>query len=321
MHSLDTNTFEVRALVCPDSIVVATDRADTGSLVPYAVAQARASHAHVTLVSAITPGTNVPVASASPYVDMAKVENEVRKSLREQAAAIEAQGVPCDVYVECGMAVDVISSQLRRTRARRLIMGTHGRGKLGRLTLGSVASELLRTVQIPVFAVGPHAHGLQLHVTPERILHPVSFEGDYERGLAFAVEMARISNAELSLLLVLNRNDKNDVNPARAITWGRNALTALTSSMPALQKPVHVQAVFGRVHEEICNMAKMMAADLIVIGVSGAISFSPVAQNTAYKVLASAECPVMTAPHELHVREPAHEESIVFSRVPVGSGF
>lgn len=298
-------------VVRPESILVATDRTDMDLLTPFAVAQAKASNARLTLVSAITPGDNVPVDSASPYIDMVKVEREVRKSLRDQAAVIEAQGVACDVYVECGTAVDVVTGELRRTGAQRLIMGTHGRGKLGRLTLGSVAGDLLSTVQIPVFVIGPHAYGLRIEVTPRRILHPVSLEGDYRRGVQFAIELAKMNRAELTLMLVLNRKDSKDVNPERSLEWGENALRELAPGASVLERPMQVKAVFGKVADEVCTMAEKISADLIVIGVSGTIRLSPLAENTAYKVLARAECPVITAPHDAKVDPSLKERSKV----------
>jgi nucleotide-binding universal stress UspA family protein len=319
MQTSIAESVDVHALVSPQSILLATDRTDMDLLLPYAVAQAKASHALLTVVSAITPGDNAPVDSPSPYIDMVRVRKDIMDELEQQAAAVEAQGVPCQVYVECGTAVDVICGQLRKTRAQRLVMGTHGRGRLGRLTLGSVAGELLRVVQIPVFAVGPKARAGRSHEAPGRILHPVSLEGDYERGVQFAMELAMASHAQLTLLLVLNRNDKTDVNPERSLEWGRTALRSLIPKAIAKQLNAGVEAVFGRVPEEICAMAEKIAADLIVIGVSGTILFSPLAENTAYNVLARAECPVLTAPHQ--VREPVRESDGELTGALVESGY
>lgn len=305
----DAERSDFQGLVSPEHILVATDRSDLEFLLPYAVAQAKANQARLTLVSAITPGDNAPVDSPSPYVDMVKVRKGIADMLEQQAAAVEAQGVPCEAYVEFGIAADVICGQLRRTRAQRLIMGTHGRGKLGRLTLGSVTAELLRTVQVPVLAIGPRARAHELAETPRRILHPVSLEGDFRKGVEFAIELAIANHAELTLMLVLNRNDKRDVNPERSLEWGRTALRALLQKADAMQLSTSVQAVFGKVPEEVCRMAEERAADLIVIGVSGNDSFSPFAETTAYKVLAHAECPVMTAPHGVAVNEPVRERS------------
>ena len=311
----------VRALVAPETILVATDRSDMEFLLPYAIAQGRASNAMLTLVSAITPGDSVPVDSPGPYIDMVKLKKEVTNEVDDQAAAIEAQGVRCQVFVDFGTAVDVICGALRKTRAQRLIMGTHGRGKLGRLTLGSVAAELLRTVQVPVFAIGPGARSHKLHETPQRILHPVSLEGSFRTGVQFAIELATANHAELTLMLVLNQSDKRDVNPERSIEWGRTALRVLLQGADALQLQTKVEAVFGKVPDEICKMAEQISADLIVIGVSGADSFSPFAETKAYKVLALAECPVMTTPHEVKIKDPVREDRSELTAVLAESGY
>ncbi len=321
MQLSSAESTKIGALVAPENILVATDRTDMEFLLPCAVAQAKASHARLTLVSAITPGDNMPVDSPGPYIDMAKVMKDITNELNEHAAAIEAQGVRCQVCVAFGLAADVIGGELRKMHAGRLIMGTHGRGKLGRLTLGSVAAELLRTVQVPVFAVGPRARAQKLHETPKNILHPVSLEGNFRSGVQFAIELAVANHAELTLMLVLNRNDKSDVNPERSLEWGRTALRSLLQGMDASQLKTNVEAVFGKVPEEVCRMADEMSADLIVIGVSGVIPLTSLTESTAYKVLARAECPVMTAPHEAKMNDAVRERHSELTGVLAESGY
>ena len=52
----------------------------------------------------------------------------------------------------------MIADVVKNSGAGRLILGTHGRRGLKKFVLGSVARQLLETVDIPVCTVGPRAH-------------------------------------------------------------------------------------------------------------------------------------------------------------------
>src|SRR5271170_6183677 len=129
--------------------------------------------------------------------------------------ALEPQGITCNFVSRQGHAADVIREELARTGANRLIMATHGRGKLGQLALGSVAKELLASADVPVFIVGPLSHTAAVHFTPTRILHLVSLKGDYQKRVAFAFDVAKNYGAELTLLHVLDPDVEDAANPGR----------------------------------------------------------------------------------------------------------
>lgn len=295
-HNPQTRQFNLHTYASPANILVATNFADTDFLVPYVIAQAKVSKARVTLVNAVVPMDGIPAEGVGPYIDLVRVERDARTTLLGIARSIEASGIQCDVVARRGNAADVIREQILVTGATRLIMATHGRGKLGQLTIGSVASDVLQNVHIPVFAVGPRAHDAQDHVLPQRILHPVSLDGDYERSVVFALEVAQAYRSELTLLHVLNQRPEKEINPDREVQWAKTALTSLLPKAADLQVTVHVDAVFGKTEEQICTMAGILRSDLIIMGTSGERSFWPFRETTAYKVLAAADCPVLTLP-------------------------
>lgn len=69
-------------------------------------------------------------------------------------------GDPTSISGECltGDPVGAIASVAERAPDAALCMTTHGRGRFGAPLLGSVATELLRAVEIPVVLVGPKCH-------------------------------------------------------------------------------------------------------------------------------------------------------------------
>jgi nucleotide-binding universal stress UspA family protein len=177
-------------------------------------------------------------------------------------------------------------------------MGTHGRKHLAQLALGSVAKEVLRHATIPVFAVGPHAHKMAGRETPKKILHPVSLVGQYAESVDFAIEVAQIHGAQLHLLHVLASDLEANSDPGQSLDWAEDAMSALVPAEPHSIPPVETSATFGDVIREILFAAAVADADWIVMGVHCNCPFWPLNSNTAYRVLAEANCPVLTIPHD-----------------------
>ena len=303
MQNSSAHRFHTLNFAAPQRILVATDLTDCDYLVPYVVAQAKASNARVTLVHAIAPANSFPAeAGAIVYGDRDGIDRDVRAVLLKMAGQIEAHGIVCNVDLRHGFASDVVREALQDTGATRLIIGTHGRGKLGQFALGSVANELLKTVEVPIFAVGPAILNSADHVTPRRILHPVSLVGDFQKSVDFAVDLARSYGAELTLLHVMTP-DFGKEGSERSLTWAEKALSALIPQEGELARPVQFASVCGKVIEEILSAATRINADWIVLGVDADIPTWSLKDSMAYKVLAAASCPVLTICHEPRVAE------------------
>ncbi|AXC14475.1 Universal stress protein family [Acidisarcina polymorpha] len=286
------------AMANPSRILVATDLTDCDFLVPHVVGQALANHAHVTLIHAIVPLNSFPLeAGATPYPERDSIDREAQTILLHMAHQIRAHGISCDVEVKHGFASDVIREELSRIGATRLIMGTHGRGKWGQFALGSVAKELLKMVDVPIFTIGPHALTPSVQANPHRILHPVSLVGQDNRSIAISTELARTYHAELTLLHVMSPDVGRAHNSERTLTWARHALEALIPKGAELTPPVQTIATCGSLVDEILTTAATSKADWIVLGVDGDYPFWSFKDATAYKVLASATCPVLTIRH------------------------
>jgi nucleotide-binding universal stress UspA family protein len=67
------------------------------------------------------------------------------------AVELRNKGIRVETFVRRGIASDEILAAARETAADLIAMTTHGRSGLGRLLFGSVAEEVLRRSDIPVF--------------------------------------------------------------------------------------------------------------------------------------------------------------------------
>jgi nucleotide-binding universal stress UspA family protein len=298
----------------PERILVATDLTDSDYLIPYVVAQAKVSNSHVTLLHAIIPANSFPIeAGAIPYGDRESIDKDARALLFKMAHQIEAHGIVCDVDVQHGFASDVVREALADTGATQLIMGTHGRGKLGQFALGSVANELLKTVDVPIFAVGPRALTSPEHAAPRKILHPVSLDGECQKSVDFAIDVAQIYGAELTLLHVMSPDATRSNNSERTLNWAKNAMLALTPKGVTYVPPIQAVATCGHLVEEILSAANRTQSDWIILGVDGDYPLWSLKDSTAYKVLAAANCPVFAIRHDSKVSataKAAHKEHV-----------
>jgi nucleotide-binding universal stress UspA family protein len=280
--------------VQPVTILVATDLTDAKVLVPHAVAQAKAAGARIRLVHAIDPRESFPIeAQSAAYQSFPKEDSEIDRALRAIASEIETHGVACEVGWQHGFPADVVQDEIAESGATRLIMASHGRGKLGQFLLGSVANQLLGRVSVPVFIAGPQSLPAVSHATPRRILHPVSMNGDYKESARLAIQLARLYRAELTMLHIPDREIEKSLHPGCSLCWAKNLFAKLVPEGAEIVPPLRIDVAFGDKVDQIRNTAKRIEADWIVMGVDEGFSLWPLTESTAYRVLAAACCPVL----------------------------
>jgi nucleotide-binding universal stress UspA family protein len=301
--------FKTRALAAPDRILVATDLSDTEFLIPYAIAQAKESGAEVTLLYVVSPILTGPIdPSVVAYVDLPKIKEEARLVLEGAASRFQAQGIKCKTMIKDGFPGDVIQEVLEYVGADRLIIGTHGRVRLERLMLGSVTTELLSRVTVPMYVVGRHARGHKEEATPRRILHPVSLR--HPNSTATAFDIAQHCRAELTLLHVVDPDEADDGSIDWLVSTRAKELAKLAPDSKSLSCPMATQVKVGERVHEILDTAASIQADLIVLGVSASMPIWPLkGSRTAYRVIANADCPVLTIRHDAYVDDRDRERA------------
>ena len=283
------------AYAAPGKIVVATDLTDTEYLLPHAIAQARASAASLILVHAVLPHESMPVETgAVPYYDPLRMDRDARLLLDGLVREVRTQGVECVAAVRHGFVPDVIAEVVKNSGAGRLILGTHGRRGLKKFVLGSVARQLLETVDIPVCTVGPRAHRKTTD-NPATILHPVSLAGMHESSAALSISLADQFGAQVILLHVIMPSPSVAKDPGATVARATEELEKLIPEKARPRTKVEVKIALGSVVQEILSVAQETQAGLIVLGVHApAHSWLPGTEPAAYKILVSAPCPVIS---------------------------
>ncbi|MDR3738773.1 MAG: universal stress protein [Terracidiphilus sp.] len=281
----------------PSTILFASEIPANEKALSFAVAQAKEFGAHLILFHAYD--TMVVAASETSgirYYDYAAAARAEVKHLEPLAAQIHVDGVSCEVVVRPGLAADQILHFLREREVDRIVMGTHSPGPLGKMLVGSVAEAVLRTSSVPVYIVGPEAGDARYrNYETHTILCAASLNESSYVVASFAAAVAAQEDSKLILQHVIKPQERAEVLAGRTIEDFESELLAMVPE--ELRNVVSVQAVVvpGDPTEELLYQARAQQADLIVLGAQGASAFAAITrQGVVYKVLAHANCPVMT---------------------------
>ena len=283
----------------PTTILVATDLSDLDHLMPFALEQAGETGAHLILLHALPPSAVFGAdASGMPYFDKGSALETAHEMLRPWCEVAARRGIRCDALVREGHSIQQIAAAVDQFKADRVLLGTRSRSKIGKLLLGSVAEQVLRSVYLPVMTVGPEAH-LPVARNGERVvLHATSLRETSRPSAALACQVAATQNAKLVLLHVL---------PPIEVMERRHMPTGLDSSaMVELRilaeetgtrccSSVEPVVLHGNPSIEILALASERRAGLIVLGATHRLALENLTRDrTVYRVLAHARCPVLT---------------------------
>ena len=136
-----------RALVPLDGSSVAD------AIIPFILEIAGPLRMAVRLLGVVEPMRPMVVEGAGPLIvdDVLGREREAEEYLARIAAELRGRGVEAAWEVRRGAAVAAILAAAKSSGADLIAMSTHGRSGLDRLLFGSVAEQVLRHADVPVF--------------------------------------------------------------------------------------------------------------------------------------------------------------------------
>lgn len=222
-----------------------------------------------------------------------EAERQRLEPLAQRAARL---GVRCKVVVRPGLPAEQILRFVREQGVDRVVIGNHTPGPVGKLLVGSVAEEVLRNASAPVIIFGSEVvEGAYRHFSSRTILCSVGALDSGRMVVQFAAELAAHYNASLILQHVTPPQDAAEALAGRTLSQIEAGLSAMVP--PGLQHKVNVRsrAVLGDATEELLYQGRSQRANLIVIGAQGVSRFAAITRaGIVYKVLAYAQCPVIT---------------------------
>ena len=291
-------TKDIGKHVSISKILVTTDFSPVSDhALDFAIALARRYDARIYLTHVITPD---PFQFAEPQLAQATYE-KVRQAAEEGITDIlisgKLRGVPHEVLMDEGNVWPSLENLIRKHEIDLVVTGTHGRGKVQKLLVGSVAEEIFRKADCAVLTVGPRVpNEVNKEIELNHILFATDFGPGAEKAAAYAFSLAQEHNATLTLLHVIESAVAyNEESVARQKEINIVRMKKLMPEGSENWCKPEFRANFGAAVEEILLAARESKADLIVMGAKARNSLAGHAPMTiAYNVVSKATCPVLT---------------------------
>jgi nucleotide-binding universal stress UspA family protein len=211
--------------------------------------------------------------------------------------------VKVEISLRNGNVVQEILAQAKTSRPDLVVIGSHGRGGIQRLVLGSVAEKVLRLATCPVLTVRRGVRLVRRSRSPfGTILCPTDFSAAANKAVAYAKRLAQEADAKLILMTAVEWPFGGKVTSGAVAELQKsiasNASEALTRLLPRpASKGPRAQAIVavGKASAAIVKVARARSADLIVMGVSGRGALDvALLGSTTHHVIREGAWPVLT---------------------------
>jgi nucleotide-binding universal stress UspA family protein len=289
---------------------------------------AEENHARLSIVHVLHVDRKYSALENPPEIDLDCIDAKERiEALVEEFEPLRKID---STFVRRGSVAEQVRSVIEEQGIDLLVIGTHGRGGLQKLALGSVAEELLRIAPCPVMTLGPRAEITPVHHGPEFHgpefhgpgfhgpgFHKILFATDFGKGsmkaLPLALALARAGHAKLTLLhmmpLPTTSTSLSAYVPAAEAanefeqwehTSRKRAVQELKDCLPAEtgleQEPRYVVGT-EFLAEGILTATTNYGIDLIVMGANHTASARMAAHipwTSVHEVIRNAPCGVLT---------------------------
>jgi nucleotide-binding universal stress UspA family protein len=269
----------------------------------YAIALARWQSARLNLLEVIEEAPP-PGVSRAPRIGVpAETRTALERDLRQILTARRASDVKVKIFMRKGNVVQEILAQAKTSRSDLIVIGSHGRGGVQRLVLGSVAEKVLRLATCPVLTVRRGVRRVRRSRSPfETILCPTDFSTAANRAVAYAKRLAQEADAKLILMSAVEWPFGEAVMSGALAKLRKsiesNARETLTRLLPRSAShgpPAQAIVAIGKASDAIVNVARTRSVDLIVMGVSGRGALDvALLGSTTHHVIREGTWPVLT---------------------------
>jgi nucleotide-binding universal stress UspA family protein len=279
-------------------IMVLTDFSGASDLaLQYAIALARRYESKIFLTHIISPASYQLAEPGLAEYTYQHMRQAAEQGLGDILISGKLRDVEHTTLFMEGNIGPTVERLIQEYNIELVVTGTHGRGQVKKMFLGSVAEEIFRQAGCAVLTVGPHVKSEAPHeVDLKNILFATDFGPGATRAAEYAFSLAQEHEARVTALHV--------VQPAVAHTeeGEKKVRQASIDRMKEFVRPecddwckTEFRVSFGDPAEEILRQVRETNAELIVMGARARKSLAGhVPLTVAYNVAAKATCPVLT---------------------------
>ena len=291
--------LDPKSRIAPMKILLATDFSPASeAALPYALTIARHYGSELCVAHVICPKLEELIAPELIPTIRQEAQRFAQQNMDRLLSAGRQPGVSCHALIGEGAIWDVLQDMIQQNGLDLIVLGTHGRRGLRKLLLGSVAEEVFRMAPCPVLTVGPKTSEVQsTDVYLDHILYPLEFVPDTSDAAAYAVSLAEECHAKLTFMRVFAEMvPPPEVNAAveePARHWMDDHIPVESD----LRERTRFEPAFGPAAEAILKFASDRGVDLIVMSVrrmDPTMAAHAQKSDTAYEVVRTATCPVLT---------------------------
>jgi nucleotide-binding universal stress UspA family protein len=233
--------------------------------------------------------------------------DKAKREIEHLAPAEYAAKVNLRTIVKIGNIEEELLGIVKHEGIELVVMGTHGRRYLGRWFIGSVTEHMLRNVPVPVLTVShiePEKHPIGL-VSLKRILYATDLSESASIGLRYAIELARSAGARLTVLHVLDDEDRMLWGPAliarldraKLLEEWRRRLDDFIKQESAPDIAIEGVMLEGKPFRKIIEFAEAQNIDVIVLNLQSKSTVErALLGSTAERVVRLARTPVLSIP-------------------------
>ncbi|HJQ12863.1 MAG TPA: universal stress protein [Gemmatimonadaceae bacterium] len=234
--------------------------------------------------------------------------------------------VDVTVALETGPVADALEGYAKRNKVDLVVISSHGRAGVSRLSLGSVTDSLIRRTTVPVLIVKPAASYLnpQVRGAFKKVVVPLDGSPLAEEILEQVTMLALLEDAELVLLSVIRRPLHQDNGSHKAPWWEKDVaeskayLARVAQVVRTREVKVQTDVVIGDdIAEEIAAYAGKEGADLIAIATHGRGGLNRVLRGSVADALtrAARSCVLVFHPKAVQAKASHAEEAAIEEKV------
>ena len=222
---------------------------------------------------------------------------DLKRLLSNEANLLGIDSVEAIPILLEGNPKDAITQLADRNEPSMIVLGTHGRSRLERGIIGSVAEKILRSSSWPSLTVGPMVKPVS---SKTLLLKSILFATDFTPVAASAATSAvMLAESFGARIDVLNVVQDGVIESPEVLSDLRNRFYGVLDGLlpdEALEfcDPGTFVAV-GNAHDRILEHIRDRSIDLLVLGIRKTSHLGmEMRTSAAFRIIVGAECPVLT---------------------------
>jgi nucleotide-binding universal stress UspA family protein len=245
------------------------------------------------------------------------LDQEIRRDIQNLLATANVSRSPLQVIVRAGRIDVALLEIVREEGVDLVVLGTHGRRNPGRWFIGSVTEHMLRKLPVPVLTISHPERDDQPSglVALKRILYATDRSESSNKGLQYAIELARGTGAQLTMTHVVYYVDRALWAPAgipgfedEQIQFSeemRRSADEVLRQAGLSEMQIETLVVEGKPFAKILEIAEERKMDVIVLNLQSKSTFDRAfLGSTAERVVRLAHIPVLSVPLATEEQKP-----------------